>query len=304
MTSSTDTAGHPDVAEICDLTEDLLPPERSADVQRHLEGCESCSDLHASLEEIRGLLGSAPAPEAMPADVVARIDAALAAEALAGASADTDTATATATEASNETHVSRETSTLSDRPAGRPHTATGPGRKDRGRSRRRRTVALGAVLTAAVIGAGSLLLQSLGTGSSDTTAHSTRSPAAAAFSGASVQSQVKDLLSPKQALPRASKRPQHGTETQQNVPGATETANTLIQSQVPVPDCVRQAVGSGGDVLGARTGTYAGKEAYLVVMPDSDDHARVTAYVIDASCMARQTVSPGTVLLKQSLARP
>jgi hypothetical protein len=41
-----------------------------------------------------------------------------------------------------------------------------------------------------------------------------------------------------------------------------------------------------------------------VVVPDSHDHGRITAYVIDASCMARQTVSAGTVLLKQSLARP
>ncbi|MFG2882949.1 anti-sigma factor family protein [Streptomyces sp. NPDC048297] len=310
MTSSTDTAGHPDAAEISDLTEGLLAPDRSADVQRHLEGCEACADLHGSLEEIRGLLGSVPAPEPMPADVVARIDAALATEARTGASADAGPAPAPApapaTEASTETGVSRETSTPSDRPAGRPHAATGPGRKDRGRGRghRRRTVALGAVLTAAVIGAGSLLLQSLGTGSSDTTARSTPSPSAAAFSGASVQSQAKDLLSLKRGLPKTSGRPQHGTGTEQIDPGSTQTANTLLQSEVPVPDCVRRAVDAGGDVLGAKTGTYAGKEAYLVVVPDSHDHARVTAYVIDASCTARQPVSPGTVLLKQSLARP
>jgi anti-sigma factor RsiW len=310
VTSSTDTAGHhPDVAEISDLTEGLLPPDRSADVQRHLEGCELCADVHTSLEEIRGLLGSVPAPEPMPPDVAARIDAALAAEVPAGARI--------------EGHVSRETSApadrtidrtidrtadrpadrTADRPAGRSRAATGPGRKDHGRGRRRRRVALGAVLTAAVLGAGSLLLQSLSTGSSDTTAHRAPSPSAGTFSGASVQSQVKDLLATKRGMQQDSERPRKGTETDQGTPGSTESANTLIQSQVPVPDCVRQAVDSGSDVLGAKTGTYAGKEAYLVVVPDTKDRAQITAYVVDASCVGRQPVSPGTVLLKQSLAR-
>ena len=58
MTSTTDTAGHPDVAEISDLTEGLLTTARTADVRRHLDECELCADVHASLEEIRGL--SAP----------------------------------------------------------------------------------------------------------------------------------------------------------------------------------------------------------------------------------------------------
>ena len=77
MTSTTDMAGHPDVAEISDLTEGLLEPSRTADIQRHLDECELCADVHASLEEIRGLLGSVPGPTRMPADVAERIDAAL-----------------------------------------------------------------------------------------------------------------------------------------------------------------------------------------------------------------------------------
>ncbi|MFD8804041.1 anti-sigma factor family protein [Streptomyces sp. NPDC059597] len=81
MTSSTDTAGHPDVTELSDLAEGILAPTRSADVRRHLEGCEPCADMQASLEEIRTLLGSVPEPSPMPQDVADRIDAALAAEA-------------------------------------------------------------------------------------------------------------------------------------------------------------------------------------------------------------------------------
>ena len=68
MTSTTDTAEHPDVAEISDLTEGLLPPSRTADVRRHLDECELCADVHASLEEIRGLLGTLPGPPRMPDD--------------------------------------------------------------------------------------------------------------------------------------------------------------------------------------------------------------------------------------------
>ncbi|GAA3226948.1 hypothetical protein GCM10020256_37830 [Streptomyces thermocoprophilus] len=82
MTSTTDTAGHPDVTEISDFAEGLLPPSRTADLRRHLDACDLCADVHSSLEEIRGLLGTLPGPPKMPDDVAQRIDAALAAEAL------------------------------------------------------------------------------------------------------------------------------------------------------------------------------------------------------------------------------
>ncbi|MFF0201055.1 hypothetical protein [Streptomyces sp. NPDC005017] len=89
MTATTDTAGHPDVAEISDLTEGLLSPSRSTELRRHLDGCELCADVRASLEEIRGLLGTLPGPARMPDDVAGRIDAALAAEALLASTATT-----------------------------------------------------------------------------------------------------------------------------------------------------------------------------------------------------------------------
>ncbi|MFJ9865470.1 anti-sigma factor family protein [Streptomyces sp. NPDC101165] len=308
MTSSTDTAEHPDVAEISDLTEGLLPPDRSTEVRRHLEGCELCADVHASLEEIRGLLGTMPGPPRMPADVSGRIDAALAAEALLASTApEALDAPLLVSEEPARTggRVSRETSVPSDRPLGRPSGSTGPGRKGRERGRRRRTVALGAVLTAAVLGAGSLVLQSLVSGGSNTTAHGRPTPTASTFSGDSVQSQVKDLLATKKGTERGSEsqRPRSGVESEQNTPGSTQSANTLIQTQPSVPDCVRKAINSSDDVLGAKTGTYAGRSAYLVVMPDDGDSARVTAYVVDADCVHQAPSSVGKVLLKQSLPR-
>ena len=72
MTSTTDMAGHPDVAEISDLAEGLLPPARSTELRRHLDDCELCADVYTSLEEIRGLLGTLPGPPRMPADVAGR----------------------------------------------------------------------------------------------------------------------------------------------------------------------------------------------------------------------------------------
>lgn len=310
MTSTADTAGHPDVAEISDLTEGLLSPNRTEEVRRHLEACELCADVRASLEEIRGLLGTVPVPSPMPADVASRIDAALAAEALLSATepkAQGAPLLVSAPEDPDEVAhggVSRETSAPADRPVGRPHGATGPGRKGRERGRRRRTVVLGAVLTAAVLGAGSLVLQSLSSGGSDIAAHGKPTPSASTFSGDSVQNQVKGLLSIKKETERGSGSHRPGADSQQTTPGSPQSANTLIQTQPSVPDCVRKAITGSADVLGAKTGTYAGKSAYLVVLRDTDDTTRVTVYVVDAACVGQQPVSPGKVLLKQSLARP
>ncbi|MGW3144191.1 hypothetical protein ACWDG1_05805 [Streptomyces sp. NPDC001177] len=304
MTSTTDTTGHPDVAEISDLTEGLLPPARTTDVRRHLDACELCTDVYTSLEEIRGLLGTLPGPMRMPDDVAGRIDAALAAEALLQATTSESVDTPVMVSASPalsdedaESRVSRETSASVDRPAGRAHAATGPGRKDRGRGRRRRTVALGAVFTAALLGAGSFFLESLGNDQPTTAAHD-------AFSSGNLKGQVTDLLTTKKGLHRGSdsQKPRLGIESDTDTPGST--AKTLIQPQIQVPGCVRQGINNAGNVLGAQKGTYEGTDAYLVVLPDAGDNARVTAYVVDATCVSREAAAPGKVLLTQSFARP
>ncbi|MEI5098915.1 hypothetical protein RB200_09990 [Streptomyces sp. PmtG] len=90
MTTTTDSMEHPDVAEISDLTEGLLAPSRALDVRQHLDDCALCTDVYASLEEIRGMLGTLPGPSRMPTDVAERIDAALAAEALLDTTVATD----------------------------------------------------------------------------------------------------------------------------------------------------------------------------------------------------------------------
>ncbi|MFH8339555.1 zf-HC2 domain-containing protein [Streptomyces sp. AM6-12] len=306
MTSTTDTAGHPDVTEISDLAEGLLPPGRSTDVRRHLDACEPCAEVYTSLEEIRRLLGSAQATEPMPVDVAQRIDAALAAEApLIASRPDTavDVSRETSTTAAHEATApaDRSASRSTDRPIGRPQAATGPGRKKNGPGRHRRTAVLGGVLAAAVLGAGALVLQSFGGGTSSPTAHGRPSTSADAFSGSSVQNQVRELLTAKKS-PQREGGQQPGAD--QNTPQTGESAHTLLQPQVAVPDCVRLAVPRGEQALAAKAGTYGGKSAYLVVLPDRRDSARVTAYVVDAACVGQRSVSAGKVLLKQPVARP
>ncbi|MFF7473314.1 hypothetical protein [Streptomyces sp. NPDC008092] len=234
----------------------------------------------------------------MPADVADRIDAALAAEALL---------TATAAEA----HVSRETSprqasAKEGRPAGRPSASTRPGHKDRkarGHGRRRRTVVLGTVFTAAVLGAGSFFLQSLG-GDGTTTAQSKPTSSAGTFSKSTLQSQVQDLLGTKKNTQRGSQKP-FGIESQPSEAGSTETPyTTRISPSVSVPTCVRTGISQTGDVIGAKEGTYEGKDAFLVVLPDASDASRVTAFIVDATCAGKASASPGKILLTESLTRP
>ncbi|PVE09134.1 anti-sigma factor family protein [Streptomyces scopuliridis] len=327
MTSTTDMAQHPDVSEISDLAEGLLSPSRTADVRRHLDGCALCADVHDSLEEIRGLLGTLPGPPRMPADVAGRIDAALAAEALLNATAPEEAA-----DVSRETSPSSETSSprrpsapaiaaptgppspaestaetvRTDRPAGRPRAATGPGRSGHTR-RRRRNAVLGAVFGTAAVGVSVLLLQSLGI-SDDNTASKQADAAASAprngskeFSEAHLQSRVDALL----ASGASVKESKGSTAEEPRDTGSDRnTANTpLLQPEPEVPPCVQQGTGSTAPALAAEPGTYQGSSAYLVVLPHATDSTRVQAYVIDAACVDSDPSGTGKVLLKHAYLR-
>ncbi|WP_405628613.1 hypothetical protein OG933_22360 [Streptomyces sp. NBC_00016] len=302
MTSTKDTTGHPDVAEISDLTEGLLAPSRSADVRRHLDTCELCADVHASLEEIRGLLGTLPGPPRMPDDVAHRIDAALAAEALLNATvpenADTSPSVDAVTTETDALPVSRETTTATDRPAGRAHAATGPGRKDRKRGGRRRIAVLGAVLTVAALGLGSVLVSSLTDGGEPgTSAHQSTGPDT--FSASGLEGQVTDLLAK-----AADSRGAHSL----GIEGGSDTASpgdqsTKILRQPVVPSCVQQGIGRSDTALAIEEGTYQGKDALLVVLPDTSDSTRIDAYVMDKTCVDHPASSPAKVLLTNSYTR-
>ncbi|MGW7494688.1 anti-sigma factor family protein [Streptomyces luteogriseus] len=303
MTSTTDMAGHPDVAEISDLAEGLLPPARTTELRRHLDDCELCADVYSSLEEIRGLLGTLPGPPRMPADVAGRIDAALAAEALLNAggpeaveSPEPVSAPGSLSEDAAGAHVSRETSTSPDRPAGRPRSSTtGPGRKSRTRIGRRRIAVLGTVFTVAALGLGSVLLSSLGDNKPPhDTAGERQTTAADTFSEGKLQEQVTGLLAENKTKGGGSRTP-FGAAT---APGSNQPK---LLREVVVPGCVRDGIGRDDAALATENGTYQGKKAMLVLLPDAADATRVTAYIVDATCVDHgASTAVGKVLLKRS----
>ncbi|QGZ49906.1 hypothetical protein GPZ77_17370 [Streptomyces sp. QHH-9511] len=300
-TGMADTTQHPDVTEISDLTEGLLPPSRTAAVRKHIEGCPLCADVRASLEEIRGLLGTLPGPPRMPAEIAGRIDAALAAEALLDA-----TTPDVGTDVSRETASTRPEPSLSsppsptaDRPAGRPRAATGPGRP--GRARRRRIAALGAAFGAAALGMSLFFVQggvqTLSGESGDTKSDTAvRSAASGHFDGTPVEARVQALLHQEDNV-----RAPRGTapESMSAEGGDTPMRGTAESA----PGCVTAGTGRTEPVLAFQKGEYQGTAAYLLLLPHATDGSRVQAYVLDASCTDAGGKGRAKVLLTQSYPR-
>lgn len=299
MTSTTDTAGHPDVTEISDLTEGLLPPSRAEELLRHLDECSSCADVHESLEEIRALLGAPAEPLEMPWDVAERIDAALAAERVSGTAIDR---AGKDDGDGRPAHVSRETS-VADRPAGRARTdGTGPGRKTRARRGHRKVAVFGSVLTVAALGVASVVLTSLHDDKgSDTTAHGRPSASTDTFSEGMLKNRVTALLDRNQKAQGPTHAPHSfGADSDPD----TDKPNILKSAPtVSVPSCVLAGLGNSATPLAAEAGTYGGKDAYLLVLPDaSGSSTHVTAYVVDATCVHRPSAA-AKVLLSHSYTR-
>lgn len=308
MTPTTGTIRHPDVSEISDLTEGLLSPVRTAEVRRHLGDCPLCADVHASLEEIRGLLGTLPGPPRMPSDIAGRIDAALAAEALLDS-------TAPRAEPVPASDVSRETSPAAPsgpgmgRPAGHPAGATGPGRR---RARRRIAVIAGLAGAAAcalgIFLAGNLL----GTGSPDTAARKSATSATAeapvdgTYTAQGLQDNVHRLLAsgpgPKIAPQEEQPNNTYGLENTTPSPGLTPgDGNRTTTSSVPA--CVQDATGRPDTPLAAERGSYQGAEVYLLVLPHPGDPARVDAYLVGTGCTNTPSTIPDKPLLTRTYPR-
>ncbi|MET7370766.1 hypothetical protein ABZS61_33865 [Streptomyces sp. NPDC005566] len=304
MTSTADTTQHPEIEEISDLTEGLLSPSRTADVRRHIDACPQCGDIHASLEEIRSLLGTLPADQRMPEDIAARIDAALASEGLAQAEA----SSGASGPVSRETYEQPAEPAVGDRPSGRPRGATGPGRRPA--RRRRRTVILGTAFGAAVVGMGVFLLQSVqpAQNSADTSSSAAKkSPRD--FSVDTLEGQVDELLGEADASKTAESgetRPSVDTKSSpQNMsPDSATPRNPLRTPVVDVPPCVQRGTGRNAPALAVEQGSYQGTAAFLVVLPHASDSSRVQAYVVDAACVETAPATKGQLLLTHSYTRP
>lgn len=74
------TAAHLDYDALADFAEGILDEATAASTERHLAGCADCRMRAAEVAEVSRVLADAPLPP-MPAHLVERLDAALAAEA-------------------------------------------------------------------------------------------------------------------------------------------------------------------------------------------------------------------------------
>ncbi|KUJ67924.1 hypothetical protein ACZ90_23695 [Streptomyces albus subsp. albus] len=196
-----------------------------------------------------------------------------------------------------------------DRPAGRPRATTGPGRQTSkragrgGRVRRWPQVLLGTACVAAVIGVGTLFVQTSGSEDGDRqtaaghgTSEQPKSPAAA-LSEAGLETRVQQLLAEQDGHPGAN-GPSRGM-TREGSPNAP-----LRAEEDQLPSCVQAGTGRSEAPLAAQWESYRGTSAFIVVLPHPADGSRVDAFVIDAGCVTATPSAPGTILLTGTFARP
>lgn len=339
MTSTTGTDEHPEVAEISALTEGVLPPHRVRPVRDHLALCSLCADVRASLEEIRGLLGTLPGPARMPVDVAGRIDAALAAEALlnstvahseeadegtAAAVVSRETATGTATgpvrvavtEPAAETTdaATAEPAAKSTRETGDVSRETTAAGSDRPPGRARSSTGPGRSTTGptrprrrrhwqtALLGT-ACAAAVLGVGTflvQHTADDDTASPGPATAEGTAIT--ASDLAGDVRALLDTTTAKPLG-KSSRGVEMDSSPNAPLEAGAATVPSCVRQGTQRPEPPLAAKEDTYGGKPAYLVLLPHPGDDATVDAFVIDAACTRESPSPPGTVLAQRSFPR-
>ncbi|MFI6848691.1 hypothetical protein OG535_19785 [Kitasatospora sp. NBC_00085] len=303
---------HPSVDELADLAEGLVESaDEAAALRSHLAGCADCRETAEALTQVQALLGSAE-PPAMPSDVAARLDAALAAaaaehDAPAEGPGTPRKAPASPGQTAAPAGASRPSATPSQAPLGPPgrpagSAATGPGRP---RSRRRRIGLLlgaAAVLLGAGLG-GSLLFSPADRTASDTTA---ASAAGAVPSGApdtsgavpggapdtprtehggtvyrddQLAAQVRQLLARTGVTPDGaaqSSRPSTGTSDVPPADGQQGIAGGHSATACPAP--------GAGRLLAADSGSYDGAPAEALVYAVPDQPEKLDVYLRAPDC--------------------
>ncbi|WP_188307208.1 zf-HC2 domain-containing protein, partial [Streptomyces sp. CBMA123] len=183
LSSPEPSDAHPSVDALADFAEGLIEPAEAARaLRRHLDGCAECRETAEALAEVQTLLGAVE-PEPMPADVAARLDAALAEAArtdhrVAAEAAERPREAPSAARPTDTPATPVRSVTAPSAPPSRPATASGPGRP---RPRRRRfALLLGTAAALAAVGLGGALLLNHPDDSSRSTASAASAPATAA----------------------------------------------------------------------------------------------------------------------------
>ncbi|MFD3805239.1 hypothetical protein ACFWSF_03645 [Streptomyces sp. NPDC058611] len=312
MSPTSGTIRHPDVSEISDLAEGLLSPARTTEVRRHLGDCALCADVGASLDEIRGLLGTLPGPARMPADIAGRIDAALAAEALLDAAKHPAPSPAAPRTDTAAPVVSRGTTSGSTpgtdvrRPSGHPVGPSGPGRR---RARRRIAIITGlAGATACALGI-FLFADLSGAPDQNTTSRGDAASSAAqppaedgTYTAGGLRDDVRELLA---SGPGAKTAPQEQNNTfgMENTSPAPGIAGGGDRAASAVPSCVQNGTGRPDTPLAAERGSYRGAPVYLLVLAHPGDVTRVDAYLVETACESAGADAPGKLLLSSTYPR-
>ncbi|MGW2370852.1 hypothetical protein [Kitasatospora sp. NPDC001683] len=302
---------HPSVEELADLAEGLVEPAGAAEaLHRHLDGCAECRGTADALTEVQALLGAVE-PEPVPADVAARLDAALAEAALADRSA--------ARSAQRPPERPRQASATTGRtgapatpvravpapsaPPPRPAASSGPGRP---RLRRRRfAVLLGAAAALAAFGLGGALLLDH-SGDSGTSAASAAATGVAQDQSARtphlsgpgtvyredrLAAQVQQLLARSGTEPglRASEPAKSGAAPAEGVrpelSGPTSPAAPASPTACPAP--------APGAPLATDQGSYLGAPVEVLVYPSPGRPGFVDVYLRSPDC--------GPVVLHQTV---
>ncbi|WP_062209741.1 anti-sigma factor [Streptomyces sp. NBRC 109706] len=294
------TETHPEPAEIAALDEDLLPAPEAAELRAHLTDCDRCTGVLADLVELREALRDDTNPGPIPEDIALRIDAALANE----------SAPAPAPAPALTVSVSRETP-----------------RPRRLASHKMALAAAGAVLA---VGMGSALIQVLGSADGGADADMSNADAGGALEARdefpelpveSLEGQVRELLaeSPAADTPSAEESaPEEESDEQDSQPTpppppvepTEEPTESVTEGAAPesyrplsaVPTCVDEAIGRSEAPLAVNEEDYNGVNAYLVVLPHTEDPELVTAYVVDAACVSATPPVIGEILLEESYA--
>ncbi|MFI6583309.1 anti-sigma factor family protein [Embleya sp. NPDC050493] len=308
---------HIDVEVLSDLVEGLLDPEQATAVHAHLAECAECRDTRDALAEVRELLGAQPA-EPMPADVVARIDDALALAAL-------PPPRPAEAPSVGIPRTSVPAAAAPPAPTAAPHASDhgfdhGVVHLDAARRRRRRGPLLLAAAAVAAVALGVTVL--VGTGGDDDGAHK---PTAAKDNSAVSAPQGADRPAPsgkageqpgaksEAQTPELPQRPSIAAPREYTAARLPEQVAQLLRRGtatplVDLPGCVAAAIGpDAARPLATDDGRYAGKPVRVVVL-DGPSADRVRVYIVDASCATQLSAAPsgpvtGSVLLSTVVPR-
>ncbi len=288
------------------------PSRMPADVAGRIDAALAAEALLGTMEPGTGEAPQAEPTEIPDADVSRETSRDVSRETVAAETGPPEPSTAPAPPSSSSGAPGLGESARSGRPEGRGRAATGPGRKSGSRTGRRRLL-LSSVLAAAAIGLGAVLVPTLSdAGSSGGEDSAASADAGPVYSDEALQEQVSALLSGTEAGggrqekegpgAGAAEKDEEASLGIQSSPGTPELNEPMMGTGPEVPPCVERAIARPEPALALERGRYQGTDAFLVVLPDHRDSARVTAYLVDAACVGAGN-EPGDVLLTRTYPR-